>query len=149
MLWGQKIIMYTDHKKLIQDALGLTSDRVYFWRLLLEEYGPEIRYIRGIDNIVADTLSRLEYDPSQNVKDLSVHEKYCCMAKLLSQYMQNHGGKSVSSNTLALRVENFRSANCPALNTCNHVLTTQDVFDNTKGDKNDIYPPTLTEILQA
>ena len=76
MLWGQKIIVYTDHKNLIQDALGLTSDHVYRWRLLLEEYGPEIRYIRGIDNIVADTLSRLEYDPSQNVKDLSVHEKY-------------------------------------------------------------------------
>ena len=28
MLWGQKIIVYTDHKNLIDDALGLTSDRV-------------------------------------------------------------------------------------------------------------------------
>ena len=35
MLWGQKIIVYTDHKNLIQDALGLTSDRVYCLRLLL------------------------------------------------------------------------------------------------------------------
>ena len=93
MLWGQKIIVYTDHKNLIQDALGLTSDRVYRWRLLLEEYGPEIRYIKGIDNTVADALSRLEYDPSRNVKDLSVHEKYCCMAKIISQYMPVHGGK--------------------------------------------------------
>ena len=42
MLWGQRIKVYTDHKNLIQDALGLTSDRVYRWRLLLEEYGPEI-----------------------------------------------------------------------------------------------------------
>jgi hypothetical protein len=29
MLWGQNIIVYTDHKNLTRDALGLTSDRVY------------------------------------------------------------------------------------------------------------------------
>jgi len=29
MLWGQRIVVYTDHKNLIQDALGFTSDRVY------------------------------------------------------------------------------------------------------------------------
>ncbi len=28
MLWGQTIKVYTDHKNLTQDALGLTSDRV-------------------------------------------------------------------------------------------------------------------------
>eukprot|EP00804_Cyclotella_cryptica_P020336 CCRYP_014056-RA/>CCRYP_014056-RA protein AED:0.35 eAED:0.35 QI:87/-1/1/1/-1/0/1/82/69 len=41
ILWGQQIKVYTDHKNLIQDALGLTSDRVYRLRLLLEEYGPK------------------------------------------------------------------------------------------------------------
>ena len=30
------------------------------WRLILEEYGPELRYIRGKSNIVADALSQLE-----------------------------------------------------------------------------------------
>ena len=54
---------FTDHKNPTRDALGLTSDRVYRWRLLLEEYGPEIIYIKGVDNTVADALSRLEYDP--------------------------------------------------------------------------------------
>jgi hypothetical protein len=29
MLWGQHIKVYTDHKNLTRDALGLTSDRVY------------------------------------------------------------------------------------------------------------------------
>ena len=42
MLWGQRTKVYTDHKSLIQDALGLTSDRVYRWRLILQEYGPKL-----------------------------------------------------------------------------------------------------------
>ena len=28
MLWGQDIKVYTDHKNITRDALGLTSDRV-------------------------------------------------------------------------------------------------------------------------
>ena len=74
-LWGQsqRIKVYTDHKNLMRDALGFTCNRVYRWRLLLEEYNPEIVYIKGEDNTVADAISRLEYDPTttKNVKDLS------------------------------------------------------------------------------
>ncbi len=33
---------------------------------MLEEYRPEIVYIKGIHNTVADAISRLEYDPSVN-----------------------------------------------------------------------------------
>ena len=29
------------------------------WRLILEEFGPESNYIKGNNDIVADTLSRL------------------------------------------------------------------------------------------
>jgi hypothetical protein len=57
MLWGQTIKVYTEHKNLTQDALGLTSHRVYHWRLLLEEFAPEIVYIKGIHNTVADAIS--------------------------------------------------------------------------------------------
>jgi hypothetical protein len=57
MLWGQTIKVYTDHKNLARDALGLTSDRVYRWQLLLEEFTPEIVYIKGIHNLVADAIS--------------------------------------------------------------------------------------------
>jgi hypothetical protein len=38
MLWGQPIKVFTARKNLIRDALGLTSDWMYQWRLLLEEY---------------------------------------------------------------------------------------------------------------
>ena len=30
------------------------------WRLLLEEFGPHIHHIAGVNNIVADTLSRVK-----------------------------------------------------------------------------------------
>ncbi len=66
MLWGQDIKVYTDHKNLTRDALGLTSDKVCHWWLRLEEYAPEILYIKGIHNTVADAISRLEYDPKLN-----------------------------------------------------------------------------------
>ncbi len=48
MLWGQQVKVFTDHINLMSDALGLTSDRVYWWWLLLEEYRPEIVYVKGI-----------------------------------------------------------------------------------------------------
>jgi hypothetical protein len=66
MLWGQSIKVYTDHANLIRDALGMTLDHVYRWRLLLEEYRPDIVCIKGIHNTIADAISRLEYDPRVN-----------------------------------------------------------------------------------
>ena len=73
MLWGQRIKIYTDHKNLIRDALGSTSDRVYRWRIMLEEFGPEIVHIKGIHNTVADAISRLDYDPKINPDRISYH----------------------------------------------------------------------------
>jgi hypothetical protein len=57
MMWGQWINVYTDRKNLTQDGLGLTSNRVTRWRILLEEYALEIIYIKGIYNTVTDAIS--------------------------------------------------------------------------------------------
>jgi hypothetical protein len=73
MLWGQNIKVFTDHPNLMRNALGLTLDRVYQWRLLLEEYGPKTIYIKGIHNTVADAVLRLEYDPIINQTAESFH----------------------------------------------------------------------------
>ncbi len=40
---------------------------------MLDEYGPEIIYIKGIHNTVADAVLRLEYDPSINQTAESFH----------------------------------------------------------------------------
>ncbi len=57
MLWGQRLNVYTNHKNLTRDGLGLTSNRVTRWKILLEEYAPKISYITGIHNPVADAIS--------------------------------------------------------------------------------------------
>ena len=85
MLWGQRLNVYTDHKNLTRDGLDLTSDRVTRWRILLEEYAPEIIYIKGIHNTVADAISRLDYDPKVNstneynhtTHDISTKKRAC------------------------------------------------------------------------
>eukprot|EP00804_Cyclotella_cryptica_P001216 CCRYP_012721-RA/>CCRYP_012721-RA protein AED:0.31 eAED:0.45 QI:0/0/0/1/0/0/3/0/427 len=81
MLWGQRLKVYTDHKNLIQDALGLTSDRVYQWRLLLKEFGPEIVYIKGTHNTVAGVISSLDIGPI-----LSEHENWMTFTKCWCHY---------------------------------------------------------------
>jgi hypothetical protein len=73
MLWGQTMKVFTDHANLMRDALGLTLDQVYQWRLLLEEYGLKIVYIKGIHNTVADAVLWLEYDPSVNRTAENIH----------------------------------------------------------------------------
>ncbi len=67
MLWGQTNKVYKDHKNLTQDALGLTSDRIYHWQLLFEEFAPEIVYINRIHNTVVDAISQLDYNPEVNL----------------------------------------------------------------------------------
>ncbi len=66
MLWGQFIKVFTDHKNLRREVLGLTSNRVYQWRLLLEEYAPEKIYTKEIHNTVMGAVSQLEYNPKLN-----------------------------------------------------------------------------------
>ncbi len=66
MLWGQTIKVYTLYRNLTRDALGLTSDRLYHWQLLLEDFAHEIVYIKGIHNMIADAISWLDYSPMVN-----------------------------------------------------------------------------------
>jgi hypothetical protein len=57
ILLGHLITIYTNHKNLT--FLNFTTNRVTCWRLIVEEYGPNIVYLPGKRNIIADALSRL------------------------------------------------------------------------------------------
>jgi hypothetical protein len=113
MLWGQTIKVYTDHKNLTQDALGLTSDRIYRWRLLLEEFAPEIVYIKGIHNTVADAISRLDCNPKVyptskfNYSTFGIQAKgdtivkWKAFSKLLSCYNENNPSNETQECSLS------------------------------------------------
>jgi hypothetical protein len=94
ILWGQNIKVFTDHANLMRNALGSTLDRVYQWRLLLEEYGPNIVYIKGIHNTIADAVSQLEYDLSVN----QTAESYCMTKVRNSKSHQKQNWMTVLKN---------------------------------------------------
>jgi hypothetical protein len=57
MLLGHRIVIQTDHKNLVHPNSHHASNRVLRQRLLIEEYGAELVYIKGESNIIADALS--------------------------------------------------------------------------------------------
>ena len=68
ILLGHEIIVYTDHKNLCRENTVHERQRVMRQRLLIEEYGAEIKYITGEKNVVADALSQLPYSTEEMQK---------------------------------------------------------------------------------
>ncbi len=128
--------VYTDHKNLTRDGLGLTSDRVTRWRILLEEYAPGIIYIKGIHNTVAGAISRLDYDPKLNSTNeynhathvRSTKEESCLKCLMFSKLWTcyNKTQDPVVTNTTQM----------------NHVFANPS-------EEDEIYPLTVKEIVEA
>ena len=88
ILIGQQIRVYTDHENLTQKKLN--SDRVMRWRLYIEEYSPDLQYIKEENNVVADALSRLDMDldfnPTEALITKEMHSNWYCYAKEEQNY---------------------------------------------------------------
>jgi hypothetical protein len=129
-------MVLTDHKNLTRDALGLTSDRGYQWRLLLEEYAPKIIYIKGIHNTVVDALSQLECNPKLNptndytptMLSVSMKEESVQRWKSFLHHWQSYNEINAHTQALCIPIDKV-FANC------------------SKEDK--IYPLTTAEIAKA
>jgi hypothetical protein len=63
------IKIYTDHKNLT--FANFNTNRVHRWQLIVEEYEPEIIYLPGVHNIVADFLS------CHPISNNSINEIHC------------------------------------------------------------------------
>ena len=59
ILLGHEIVIYTDHQILTYPNSDYGSQRVLRQRLVIDEYGAELHYIKGENNVVADALSRI------------------------------------------------------------------------------------------
>jgi hypothetical protein len=126
--------VFTDHANLIRHALGMTLDRVYQWRLLLEKYGPEIVYIKGIQNTVAEAISRLEYDPSINQTAENYHMRKA--KKKSSKHSQRQSWMTVSKHWCNLEIDT------------NKPKDLNFAFANNI-EENEIHPLTTIEIAEA
>jgi hypothetical protein len=69
ILLAHQIIVHTDHKNLIFKFFN--TERVMRWRLVLEEFGPELRYIKGERNIVAEALSCLDMNEDDTIVNVA------------------------------------------------------------------------------
>ena len=74
ILLGQQITIYTDHKNLTYK--NFYTERVLRWRLILEEFGPELIYLPGQNNAAADALSRLDTVPNSPTPPSAMAEAY-------------------------------------------------------------------------
>jgi hypothetical protein len=74
LLGQQQITVFTDHKNLTYK--NFNAERVMRWRLVLEEFGPDLQYIKGTHNVVADALSRLPIDNDQEIFNISEYFGY-------------------------------------------------------------------------
>ncbi len=114
----------------------MTSDRVTRWQILLEDYAPEIIYIEGIHNTVADAISRLDYDPKHNTTNEYNHAMHVKSTKVVSNHKWMMFSKLWSC---------FNETQDPdELNTIkiNHVFTHRSKED-------EIFPLTVKEIAEA
>jgi len=114
----------------------LTSDRVARWRILLEEYAPEIIYIKRIHNTVTDAISRLDYDPKLNTANEYNHATHVKSTKVVSNHKWMMFSKFWSC---------FNETQDPdELNTIemNHVFTN-------RSEEDEIFPLTVKEIVEA
>ncbi len=131
MLWGRDIKVYIDHKNLTR-----TSDRVYHWRLLLEEYAPKIIYKKGIHNTVADAILQLEYDPKLNKTNDYAH----AMLGVEPEELSAQRWKSFAHHW-----SSYHKTSMPTQAYCFHM---NEVFAN-RSDEDEIYPLTIVEIAEA
>jgi len=106
MLLGHEITVKTDHKNLTYPTSTHTSDRVLRQRLLLEEYGVKLEYIKGEKNIVADALSRLpteELFQFEENKDFPLNLTLLADSQTRDEYLQHVLAKQPDKFVRSLR----------------------------------------------
>ena len=72
ILLGQKLKIYTDHKNIARK--NFNTDWVLWWRLILENFVPDIEYILDNKNITAGALSLFPLNINQETTHESTYK---------------------------------------------------------------------------
>ncbi len=103
-------------------------------KVTAREYGPEIVYIKGIHNTVADAISRLEYDPSVN------------------KTAESYSMTKVKGNSRSVQRQNWLTFSkhwCNVETDDNRKHADLNLVFATHGEEDEIYPLTIIEIAEA
>ena len=87
------------------------------WRLILKDFGPEIKYTKGENNIVDDALSRLDMSDNQEILNISELYGYDDDDLPDSSYPIYYHDISIAQNTEAKLQQNLVSHKEYTLNT--------------------------------
>ena len=77
LLFGYEIEIFSDPKNLSYAATLSKSQHVMHWKLIIEEFEPNIKHKDGVDNIVADTLIRLTYTSVEKYRPSTMKDHFC------------------------------------------------------------------------
>ena len=70
ILFKYETKIFPDNKNMVYAATLGESQMKMFWWIIIEEFGPNIQHITGVNNIVADTLSRPTYTSIDKYKSI-------------------------------------------------------------------------------
>lgn len=103
-VYGQTFELETDHKPLIyifgakKGIPQMAASRVQRWAVLLAAYNFTIKHIKGVDNTVADGLSRIFPEKILDISRQSVNEDYSFLNYVIDE-MQSISNSEVSAET--------------------------------------------------
>jgi hypothetical protein len=95
-LSGRKFLILSDHDALRHDEKPSHSAKVNRWKLHLSEYDFDIKHIKGVDNTVADALSRCLVTESNQDVTMDTSELIVSLASM----------RSISSSTGSWNLNN-------------------------------------------
>ena len=73
-------------------------------RLVIEEFGPNIQHIAGVDNILGDTISRLPSTPSDKYESCT-RKAQCCANELFATGRVENNEYCFPLNLLIVQIE--------------------------------------------
>ena len=74
ILLGKEIVVHTYHKNLTYKIFN--TKHIMWFPLVIKEFGPELKDIKGEKNVISDALSRLEFTSNTTKPNISEFFEY-------------------------------------------------------------------------